>query len=107
MAEPAIEIFFPYEIDAVAGEDLRQLVFDIEDAKTDDLIGLEVDEDIDVTVRPEIIRQHGTEQSQPADVMPAAEVGDPCAVDCYPDTHTRMHTIFVTGAGTGREPSSE
>ena len=37
---------------------------------------LEVDQNIDVALRPEVLTEDGPEQRQPLDVMPAAKIGD-------------------------------
>jgi hypothetical protein len=102
IAEPPVEVLLAHEIDAMAAEDARELFLDIEDAETDHPAGLEVDEDINVAVWPEIVRQDGAEEGEFADVMPPAELSDSSAIDRNLGRHTSTHTTFRAQAGTSR-----
>ena len=78
----------------MATEDAPELFLDIEDAETDHLAGLKVDEDINVAVWPEIVRQDGAEQGEFADVIPPAELSDRVAIDRDLGRHGSTHTTF-------------
>jgi hypothetical protein len=102
IAEPPVEVLLTHEIDAMAAEDARELFLDIEDAETDHLAGLEVDEDVNVAVWPEIVRQDGAKQGEFADVIPPAELSDSVAIDRDLGRHGSTHTTFRAQAGTSR-----
>lgn len=46
------------------------------EAQADMGVGLELNEDVQVAVGAEVIPEDGTEDLQPADVVPATEIGD-------------------------------
>ena len=53
-----------------------QLVLHGEEIQSGRLTRLEFDEDVHVAICPEIIAQHGAEQSKPANVVAPAELSD-------------------------------
>ena len=59
----------------------RKLILDVENAKTNELVGFEIYQHVHVTVGTEIIPQNGTEQRQFPDVIAPAELSDSLAVD--------------------------
>jgi hypothetical protein len=65
----------------LAPEQGRQPVLDGDDAVADEVLGLELDEYIDVAVRAEVVPQHRAGERQAGDVVSSAEPGQPAAVD--------------------------
>lgn len=65
-----VQIDLPAEKDGEVIFDLRQREVRVP------LVGLELDEHVDVAIRPEVATKHRTEQREPADMVLSAEVGD-------------------------------
>jgi hypothetical protein len=84
----------------MSAEDAREFFLDIEDPETDDLAGLEIDQDVNVAVWPEIVRQDGAKQGEFANVMAPAELSDSVAIDRDFGRHGSTHTTFRAQAGT-------
>jgi hypothetical protein len=59
---------------------------------------LEIHEDIDIAVRPEIVPQGGAEDRQPGNMVPAAEIGDPVFVYRKFPIHKRTSDEIVHSA---------
>ncbi len=56
-------------------EDLRQLLFQREEFEARNVSRLELDQHVNVTVRPEIVAKHRSEQCKPANVVAPAKTG--------------------------------
>jgi len=57
------------------------------------VLGLELDQEVDVAVRPEVAPQRGSEQRDPADAMGAGEHGEEAALDRQ--AGQQLHTVMV------------
>jgi hypothetical protein len=66
----------------LAPKDLRQLSFQREEPEAWYVIRLELDQNINVAIRPKVIAKHRPEQGKPADMVVPAEVGKPFPIDC-------------------------
>jgi hypothetical protein len=57
--------------------EVRKIIFDLRQREVRvSLLRLELDEHVDVAVRPEVVAEHGTEQGQPLAMTLPAEVGN-------------------------------
>src|SRR5512136_241818 len=70
-----------------APENGRELLLQVEEGKTRDVAGLELDQDVYVALRPEVVAQDGAEECQAPDMMAPAKVGDAILVDGDAGSH--------------------
>src|SRR5258706_13709227 len=75
VAEVLAQLLRGSEVDAPA-EDLCQFLRDVEEREARGLARLELDQNVHVAVRPEVVAQDRAEEGEPTDVMAPAEVGD-------------------------------
>jgi len=72
-------------------EQFRQLDFQPgQGEQAGDVFRLELDKDVNVAVRPKGLPEHRAKERQLADMMPAAELSQPGAVDNNLGTHTSV-----------------
>lgn len=86
VAEEAAQGSWRVQID-LAPEHRGQLVLQLEERESRSLPGLELDEDVDVALRPEVLAENGPEQRELADRVALAEVRDPSLVDAKAGVH--------------------
>src|SRR5262245_30248198 len=70
-------------------EDLAELFLNGEKGEPRHVPWLELDQDVDVALGPEVLPQHRTEEGEPADVVLATEGGDGLPVDRDAKSHVR------------------
>src|SRR5215213_3478688 len=77
---PGVEVHLP-------AKDLGKLCFHGKERQARHVTGLELHQDIDVALGPEVVPQDRTEEGQLADMATSTELLDLLAVDGYPDRH--------------------
>lgn len=70
-----------HEIDPPTAEDLRQLPLQLEDSETEHCPGLEIDQQIDVTLWAEIVPHCRAEERELADSPTSAELRQAVGID--------------------------
>lgn len=77
-----------------AAEDRAQLLLLREERKAGDMVGLVLDQDIDVARRAEIVADDGTEEGELADVVPAAELLNRPLRGTYVARYQRVDSVW-------------
>jgi hypothetical protein len=87
IADPLVQELRCHEIDAAPTHESRKLLLQPDEGQARHMASLELHEDVDVTLWPEVVAQHRAEHGQPPDVVPPAEGRDLLTVDGDPCRH--------------------
>lgn len=77
-----MQVLAPHQVDIPAAEERGELSLELEDAEAEDHAGLEVDQQIDIALQPEVRAERRAEERELANPPAAAKAGQLDRVDC-------------------------
>src|SRR5665213_2136170 len=96
LANPGVQELRRHHVNASALQESGELALDTDEIEAGNVVGLEFNQYVDITIRAKIIAQDRAKQSQPPDVMFSAERGYGVVVDRDMWTHRCSCLLYTS-----------